>query len=68
MVGATRSKKPFGMMGLIFAFLGDDVPSSARRRPRLRMSATASSYWEADPGGPFATLVAVTATYREPEN
>lgn len=26
MVGATRSKKPFGMMGLIFAFLGDDVP------------------------------------------
>ena len=28
MVGATRSKEPFGMMGLIFAFLGDDVPPS----------------------------------------
>ena len=31
MVGATRSKKPFGMMGLIFAFLGDDVPPSFPR-------------------------------------
>jgi len=25
------------MMGLTFAFPGDDVPSSARKRPRLKM-------------------------------
>ena len=68
MLGATRSNKPFGMMGLIFVFPGDDVPSSARKRPRLRRSAMASFYWEANPGGPFATLIAVAATYLEPEN
>jgi hypothetical protein len=28
----------------------------------------ASFYWEANPDGPFATLIAVAATYLEPEN
>ena len=39
-----------------------------RKRPWLRRSATASFYWEANPGGPSATLIAVAATYLEPEN
>ena len=28
----------------------------------------ASSYWERHPDGPFTTLIAVTATYLDPEN
>jgi len=35
MLGAMRSSRPFWMTGLTFAFPGDDVPSSARKRPRL---------------------------------
>jgi hypothetical protein len=28
----------------------------------------ASSYWERHPDGPFVTLIAVAATYLDPEN